>query len=391
MDFSELTEKALTIMQKLSVEIGPRQAGSDQEAAARSFLKNEMENLGYRCQEQPVYHPGDRAAISPFIFCILLIFMGWIFPRFPLVAILYPIINLWVPNLSRLESKLWPRKETSQNLYCDFVEQDDAVPLLVFCAHVDTARVIPFRSPGWLKVYAHFMTVTQRIAILIALLSLFLLLGFAIPVWVGWIVAAVCTIIGGVYLVLEYINQFRHGAEVSCGAIDNASGVGICVALGQYFKTTPVKRMQVAFLFTTAEENGMNGALAFAGIQKKSSRKTGMMNLDMVGAGQQLCMVTQAGLIRPLRTSPVFNQALRDAYPPVKGVTYTMRGGDFESFVSNGFQAASIETRGSSQAEMAYHTVDDQYELIEAPTVKLVIKTLTEFTERLSYSEWALK
>ena len=63
-----------------------------------------------------------------------------------------------------------------------------------------------------------------------------------------------------------------------------------------------------------------------------------MMNLDMVGAGKQLCYVRGSGLIPPRLTDRELNALFTEAYPAIKSHYYFMGNSDFASFAARGFR-----------------------------------------------------
>lgn len=387
-NLSQLAKEAAEFAKDLADRIGARPAGSLNETQLRNELAEMLSSSGYSAQYQDVLFPKSHLAISPYFVCLLLMVSGWLYPFWPGFFVLFPIFNLFLPTISRLEVKLRKGDSHSQNLFCELEQADKSLPMIIFCAHMDTARVIPIRQQQLLKAYSHFMGVFQRLAILIAILSLMTMFSFQIPVYLNWIIRILTTLVGAFYFGLEIYVQFFHKNQYSPGAVDNGSGVAINVALAKYFSIHPQKRLRLGFLFSTAEETGMQGAVSFAKDNQLNGSKMGVINLDMVGAGQKVCIVDKAGIILPLRTHVVFNQILNDISPEATCIQYTLRGGDFEAFIRHNIPATSVELRGSQKAEMAYHTLNDRSDLIETPSIEIVLTLMIDFITRLPYSNW---
>jgi hypothetical protein len=55
-----------------------------------------------------------------------------------------------------------------------------------------------------------------------------------------------------------------------------------------------------------------------------------------------------------------------------------LRSGDHAIFIRHGFPTAALQTSGSSQAELAYHTVHDTVDLLDANSLEMTIQCIIE-------------
>lgn len=373
----------------LADEIGPRPAGSEAEKLALDYAGEQLARYGYQPQwmDVPFAEP-PKIEAGYLLAGLALAFCGLFWPFLPWISLLAPLILVLVPELEKINRRNVKKEQKSQNVSA-VLEGKAEDPLVIFCAHVDTARGMTLDHPWWVIIYAKGMSIMQRLAILIALLSIVNLIGFQIPQPATQAIQLIVIIVGLVFMVAEVINQCFKGKDYSTGAIDNASGVGLVLALAEYFAEFNPKRMQMAFLITGAEEPGLYGAEAFAG-QLNTKRKTLIVNLDMVGAGGQLQVVTKVGSLFTLGTCQVVNQLLFEILPQARGVWYSLKSGDFEPFLRMGFDAISIQMAGNGAAETGYHTIRDKTDLVDIQSLETTASVMVQLIETLPYSDWAI-
>ena len=205
-----------------------------------------------------------------------------------------------------------------------------------------------------------------------------------------WPVAVAGSLVSGCFLIMDLINSFSQKKGYAPGAVDNASGVGMVLSLAEYFSELPPKRLRLGFLITGAEETGLQGAAAFAEKLAQHGGKTAVFNLDMVGAGEELQVVTQVGSMLVQTTTKSLNTLLFNVHAQAKPIWYSLKSGDFAAFLRAGVDAVSIQTAGSVQAETAYHTIKDNIHLIDIESLEIVGTTVVKFVEMLPYSDWAM-
>jgi hypothetical protein len=363
-----LANRALAHVQRLAGEIGPRPAGSPAERQAQDEIAALLEGWGYAVQrlEAPFAPPAPAwtQIAAGALFCLA----AWLLPRWPWPALALPLLIAALPQLTLLEISLRPRRAASQNLLAGEVQDGG----LVFVAHVDSARALPF---AWMRrLDALSMTLLQRLALALAALGILRLLGLRLPPPLYPLAAALgalaCAWLAARQLVLWRSRLYSPGAH------DNASGVGALLALAEHFAAHPPAGAPPAFLFTGAEETGLHGARAFAETMQQSELHARFVVLDMVGAGETLRLISTDGVFFPLRANRELNDLLLAANPALRPLRYTLRSGDHAAFLRSGFPAAALQSSGSSQAEGAYHTPGDVMAVIQPRALESVIATL---------------
>ena len=82
----------------------------------------------------------------------------------------------------------------------------------------------------------------------------------------------------------------------SFGAMDNASGVGVVLALAEAIKQSPVQGLRIRFLFTGEEELGLQGAYHYCKMTDDVAET--VINVDTVGAGNWLWIYGSRGRLQ---------------------------------------------------------------------------------------------
>jgi hypothetical protein len=366
-----LAERALGHIEHLVAGIGPRPAGSEREAAAMEYIEYQLAKTGLEPNRETVKfapHPTFNPLYG--LVGLLVVLAGWSLDVFPWLGLVLPILVAGLPQISRGLIRLRPARAQSLN-----VTAGAEKPGLILCAHVDSGP-----AAGWTWAWAQqlskqTMYYAQRVAVLLAGLALLVIIGFEFPPVILSLAAILGSAVGAWMVVDDLMNQPGMAQHYSPGAVDNASGVAVMLAVAEYLSTQTAEKQGMLYLFTGAEETGMHGAQSFIEAHPEL-REVPVLNLDMVAAGDQLVYVSGDGTLRPRRTSKKVNEWIVLAEPFAQPAWYTLRSGDFLPFLQAGWQAGSIEMCGSSEAETAYHTREDTLEKVDVETLERVIRCI---------------
>lgn len=370
-----LGQAAWEHVQALVEGIGPRPAGSESERRAFDYVAAQLGRWGYRPERSPVeFAPPPRFFALYALGGLALALGGWSVLPCPWAALALPLVIIALPQLARWLIPLRARTAQSENLVAYTSGASDA-PALILCAHIDSAPASVFRRRGWLWLQSQAMFIALRVALAVGALAALRLLGFGLPVLLVWLVAALGSVVGGGWLLTEVLNQLAWRGVYSPGAHDNASGVGVVLALAEHFAQAAPQRLRLGFLFTGAEETGMHGAMAFAA-SLGQARQTRVLNLDMVGAGDVLSFAEGDGTLWPRRTDARLNALIQAAQPQARRLWYTLRSGDFLPFLRQGIPAASLQTSGAPRAEQGYHTIYDTMEVVEVTALAMTAQAV---------------
>jgi hypothetical protein len=370
-------------VQALAEGIGPRPAGSEAERRAFDYVAGQLSQWGYTPERLPVrFAPVPRFFALYALGGLALALGGWGLPSYPGVALALPLMIIALPQIARWLMPLRPRTASSENLVT-YTSAAGELPTLILCAHLDSARAHVMRQPILLWLQSQTLFVALRVALAVGALALLELLGLPLPAFLVVGVAALGSVVGAWWMATELLNQLAWRGAYSPGAHDNASGVGVVLALAEYFARQIPGRVRLGFLFTGAEETGMHGAMAFAERLGRGSQ-TRVMNFDMVGAGDSLRFVSGDGTLQPLRADARLNALIQAAQPNARPLWYTLRSGDFLPFLRRGIGATSLQTSGSARAEQGYHTVYDTMDVIETTALNMTAQAARQVIGKLA-------
>jgi hypothetical protein len=197
---------------------------------------------------------------------------------------------------------------------------DVASAKAVFTAHYDTCARLPF--PNFITPKNILFYLLYSILIVIPFFA------FSILVEIGLVLLHVDPFIAYVLSLIVLFGSitwvFMLGTPNKHTANDNTSGV---VALCELMASLPEEqRKACAFVFFDNEENGLFGSSFFAKLHAKEMREKLLINLDCVGDGDNIMLVTskQAAHLSPILKSafpeetgkhPLFESSSSAFYP----------------------------------------------------------------------------
>jgi len=376
-----LGKKAREHLEVLAGEIGPRPAGSANLHKAQEYVRDRLETWGYQVDVQPIRF--SRRFWLKLLYPAaggLLVGAGLLFQQLPVLTVGMPLTGAALPQLTRWLIRRSRLEEESQNLIARS-RRVDHLQSLVFCAHLDSAPALPYQHPLLIRLHAQRLTYYQRAAVGVALFSLFPLLGLPLVPWADDLVAAVCILVGGWMILSGLWEGLRQQPAYAPGANDNASGAAVLLSLAEYYSDHPLQTLGVKFLFTDAEETGLDGARAAAG--RLDPDRSLVINVDQVGTGAGLGLIAREGTLKVRRTDQQLNSVLREVHPGITDLHHTRRSGDYRPFLLAGFRVASLEAADLSRARWAYHTVDDRPEIVDTPALERAAQVLIKAAAKL--------
>ncbi|MCC6188698.1 MAG: M28 family peptidase [Anaerolineales bacterium] len=366
----------------------PRRVGSPGEARARAFLNRRLRMLGCEVEEQPFEcSTGPDIAIALLLGAaqVLIVLTFWAWSGWPGLAVLPALLLLllvgFAGRLSRAATRLaagpvdvaqtgsgqspllglmlaalrWPRRLGRRYATANLVARWQppaaaAAPHLYLVAHWDSkSQVLP------LVVRIGLIAVAVAAASVFEVLTLFRMVWPAVTSAAA--VSGLIALLAGAPVLLLYL---AGAGNASPGAVDNASGAGLLLHLAEHFcQDAPPVRL--TFVFTGAEELGLQGAAAF--VQAAAARgewdapeRVRVLNLDGIGTDGPLAYIGSA--------NAAVAQAVRAVCAargwqlqrlPLVGTLY-----DHLPFADAGLDAISLVTTGA--AVRSVHTPSDSAE-----------------------------
>ncbi|MBN1536488.1 MAG: M28 family peptidase [Anaerolineales bacterium] len=384
MTITSLAEKACQHARHLATTIGPRPAGSPAEKQARDYIAGQLETFGYQVERTAApFAPSPALHYPSLVGALALAGCGWALARFPWLALGLPFLiaalpqcTIWVARHRKPTAKTENVFACTKNINKETVQGKYPFTALILCAHVDSARALPFRSRFWLRLHSRTMDILQRIAVMLSLLGVLQWVGFGLPAGLLEVAAVLAVLVALIWLFMQVWGFWRPC--FSPGAVDNASGVGVLLALAEQYALDPPPHLNLGFLFTGAEETGAHGALAFTNRFPLDKQKTALIVLDMVGAGNTLRYIAADGVYFPMRTDPCLNRLIKEVSPQALPLNETLRSGDHAVFIQKGFSTTALQTSGSAQAELAYHTVHDTADLLDSQALEMTLQCIRD-------------
>lgn len=219
----------------------------------------------------------------------LLIFLNLIIFRQILIITLYFVIkNLF--HTTRTMSLL--PQESSKNLFA-YIRSEYKVqkkPLLIFSAHYDSvSAMIPYKFQKIIFFFYKILAIFYAGFISYFFINFFFRFLSPFRNLDDFIAFNIFLSIFGIFVSAPLILLVLIEID-SAGSIDNASGVAINIELAKIFKKKSLKNIDLLFLWTGAEEEGLKGSKRFCKNhfeslnEKYDLRKSSIINIDMVGS-----------------------------------------------------------------------------------------------------------
>ncbi len=337
----------------------PRATGSDGERRARRMVVERLASLGYGVSVEdfrfdprplrwglPVLLVGGalllvRAALSPRPLPFVLLTVGLLLPIF------------WITRRFAAFGRHSGRMQSANVVAMP--DSSGRGPRVFVVAHLDTkSQRLSFATRAVLAGAALSLTV--------ALAGLLFLLPNVpiVPAVVGLAAAAALIALA----LAGYGNR-------SPGALDNASGLAVLLEVARRLGRDPVSGLEVAYLVTGAEEDGLVGATRFVERHRRGLRvaEDFFLNLDTVGGAGQLIVAGHA-FWWPIRAVRRLVELLREEARRL-GFSVRLRHvplpGGVDSFVpsSRGLPAVTLASGGIGSTYRHVHRPSDSPERID--------------------------
>ena len=231
------------------------------------------------------------------------------FILFPLggriTAILAALLSIFVLVCELMElsfqnnpfRKIVPKGE-SQNVFTVISPAGKHQRDLVLVGHLDSQRTpIIFSTGRWVKVYDRFTMVIFACFIVQAIVYS-LAIFFQIPwAWYASIPAALCAILLAAMCIQAEATPFTAGAN------DNASAVGMVLALAEVFADQPLEHTRVYAVCTGCEEVQHYGMIDFYKRHQLELKNPTALVFEMLGCASP-AWLTKEGIIVPFKADP---------------------------------------------------------------------------------------
>jgi hypothetical protein len=364
---------ALEYVHALAGGIGPRGSCTIAEEQAAEYAAGEMRRLGLQSVAVEPF-PGAPSTYRPYALAFATALLGTLLAWLPLgrwglaAAALLNGLGAWgmlreTDLAGNWLRRLLPRAQ-SWNAVGVIAPAGEVRSRAVLCAHLDSHRTpIFYSSRAWLRLFN--VLVGAALVSMAAGALLYVLGAFLDWSWVRWL----GLIAAAMELLALALCLHADRTPFSPGANDNASGVGVVLALAARLRDEPLAHTQVWLALTGCEETGAGGMDAFLGAHGEALGSDSLIVvLDQVGIGR-LVTLTADGLILKHRTHPRALEAARSAREALPGLVVKERTGiaytDALAATRRGLVALTVVALAGRGGEDHWHQMSDRPEHIE--------------------------
>jgi hypothetical protein len=370
---------ALSLIKRFAEALPHRGSTTPNEAQAAQHIRRLLREMGVRDIELQRFRSGVTLW-RPYIVSLLLGLLA---------AAVYPLSGapthllaalMSLSGLLSLYEELnfgdnWVRrilpKGDSQNVIGTIPCRGEQRAEVVLVGHLDSGQTpLLFRSQLGLLLFVILATLTAAsFAVNTILYTLGAFIGDAALLDLEWIGSAVQAV-GLVFAVQAELSPYTQGAN------DNASAVGVVLALARRLVETPLKHTRITALISGSEEVGCYGMLHYLAERETANdvnlREVRFINMEGVGCGRLHWAVSE-GMLKPYRSHPELVRLVGEVAarrPDLGGQPIVLRAGYTETGVVvkrglMGITLVGLEQGGAFKFLPYWHQQDDTLDKLE--------------------------
>jgi hypothetical protein len=393
-----MSDTALKHIEHLAVTLGPRGSTTAKEKAGHDYVQNVLNELG--CATRVEEFQSSTSAYLPFMLSLGLMLVAEV-----IFYALAPSPNAQVGALAALALGVvttvsgvmelllrdnplrWlvPMAQ-SQNVIGITPASGEAKRKLVIMAHVDSHRTpLLWRTPN---TYLSYRVLSSLSFVSLLALNVIFVVGLIAPNPglrnASLIPAAV---IGLMWLLLLQ----GHNTPFTAGANDNASGVGVLLALAERVQREPLANSEVWWVASGCEEVQVYGSADFLRRHhdELAQAEGALISVDSIaGAGADLVYLRQEGLLLPMRY-PTGMLAIADKlaadHPDLKARAFALQGANTDAAhaLQAGLSALSLLSFTRRGWIPNWHNPSDVFANVDADAVDRAERFVWEVLKRL--------
>ena len=369
----------------LAVDIGPRGPTRPAEREAALYAQSQFEKMGLKPRLESF--TSARSIFHPHLLGSLLILAAFIL--FPLggktTALLAALLTIFVLVSELLElgfidnpfRRVIPKGE-SQNVFAVIPPSGEHRGDLVLVGHLDSQRTpIIFKTHRWVRAYDRFtmvVFVTFIVQAIVYSLAVFFPIAWA---WYASIPTAVSALLLAAMCLQAEASPFTSGAN------DNASAVGMVLALAEDLSAQPLPHTRVYAVCTGCEEVQHYGMVDFYKRHLAELKNPCALVFEMLGCAGP-AWVAREGIIVPFKADPHMLQLVESlaAEHPEWGAYPTMiSGGNTEMADALRNKIPAITITGTTRDGIwpYWHQVGDTFDKMDPA----VMEKAWEFTHAI--------
>ncbi len=406
------------LMSEICDEIGPREAGSVAEYAAKDRLIDEFEQYTERVESES-FQLRNRAYLYWIRVCLLLTFIAfathfleyYFADRFPffieiggllmVVAFLIMYFEFFANREVLEKTRLWEEK-TSHNVIADLgAAASDATRTAIFSAHYDSAFILRFIQ-NWPDKMSFLVTsgfvgmaLIFGATVVYTLWKLLARFGIVAPSLFGVETPFIFLLVSSSLLAtlpFLIINWFQVKYEPVPGASDNLSGIVVLTALARllnadgYDAALAAAGIRVRLIAFGAEETGIRGSKRYARRHAEELRDADTVNINLDGIAEEDAFVLiENEKLTGISYCETLNRQLTDA-GETHGIHFdrqNLRIGqtDAASFIRVGVPATTVIATPQEPVPHYYHTLRDTPDVVQTAALTKGLRICAQWLE----------
>jgi hypothetical protein len=394
--------RALEHIRHLAVAIGPRgstteaeRQGSEYAAQVMGQWAQDVRTEPFRCYSTYSY-PWSLIALLMAATGIML----WVSPPAALIVASLNLPLYFAVASGRGDVGFLFPKRPSQNVWGRVPAEGESSPArrVVLMGHMDTTRAALLFAPKALKNLraSHQLNLVSAVSLFVVS-AIAVGLGCRPTAAAGLVVLLGLRVVGTLFALISVYALFtlahrQLAMPYVAGANDNASGVGLTLAIGEHYARNPLHRTEIWCVITGAEESGYPaGARKFVDAHLPDLREAEVLILDNIGAGD-LRHLTREGITLPLKMDEgllALARRLGAAHPDwgIRDSACDLGYTDATPVLAAGCRAIALWAEGPDGFLLNYHWPTDTFENVDPKTVGRAAVLITEMIEAIDRDE----
>jgi hypothetical protein len=356
----------------LTEEIGPRGPTTEGERRGSEYFQKSLEGL--QISSKMEQFASARSIFQPHLLASIAMLVS--FAVYPLagrasavlafaLALLALISDLLELSFRNNLLRMLMSKGQSQNVIATIEPQGEHKQDLVLIGHVDSQRTpIVFSTERWLSAYKSFTTIA-----FVAFALQVVLYGLGVIIQASWIwpvsvVCALCAVLLAAMCIQADLTPFTRGAN------DNASAVGLVLALARQLKGEPLKNTRTWLVCTGCEEVQHYGAIDFFARHRSELKNPKVLVFEMLGCAGPAWLVKE-GIVVPFhaeKSMVALAEKLASEHPELQAYPASISGGNTEmaDALRIGIPAITFTGFGPNGETPYWHMLEDTYDKMDA-------------------------
>ncbi|MBP7687618.1 MAG: M28 family peptidase [Thermoflexales bacterium] len=301
---TQRASQALNHARFLSEQIGPRGATTPEEKRAADYARDQLQQVGLGDARVETFRsPRSKWLPLTIVFSLavwgtILCWGSFYLTRVPAIGAAIGAVlcafSAW--TMYRIASyhhhplRQWLSTATSHTAVAHIAATEATAHQVVLVANVDTAPDSwVFRTPRRTRMFYG----TLRLTAVSLVLSVILFVLGGLNAWsFAFISAGLCAFVQSAGILMTI--QAEQG-DFGAGANDNASGVGVVLALAQQLRETPLKQTEVWIVCAGSHTLDDGGLRAFMQQQPSLAKTAWFIGCQRVGRGDNVAYVKREG------------------------------------------------------------------------------------------------